>query len=275
MKTKILDLFHGIGLPTTNHQLPITKELTFQFRSFVFQLRKSILGISIVLILIGVMQTGYCQSDCATTPSSAFYNNSMNGAASGTYDDPLVIRLYIHIVRQGNGSGGVNAINLQEQIEWLDELFQVHNLFFDYCIQDVNCADCWISGTEGRNAIKELWVTNSLDDGINCYLFPPGFNQTGEAEDVGSKNCFSFVDYSGTAHEIGHCLGLFHTFQNNVCPPTSDNEYSPFYDQNNVLIDGANCDSAGDLICDTPADPRCYNLVSGCTFSNPIQDWTI
>jgi len=222
-------------------------------------------------MLFGIVNIGYSQSDCATNPTSAFYHNTMNGAAMGTYDDPVVIRMYIHLVRQGNGSGGVDATNLQNQIDWLDMWYNPHNLFFDYCILEVNCADCWVLGLDGRIAIKDLWITNSLDDGINCYLFPSSFNQTPEAEDVGSKNCFSFVDFTTTAHEVGHCLGLFHTFESSVCPPTVDTEYSPYYDQNQNLVNGANCDDAGDMICDTPADPRCYGFVSGCIFSNPNQ----
>ncbi len=273
MKTKIFELLYGQDhrLINTNTKHRPPKKLNLLIRPQIQSVvNLTISRISLLLILIALLQTGYSQSDCATTPTSTYYNNSMDGAALGTYDDPLVIRLYIHLVRQGNGSGGVNATNLQEQIEWLDELYQTQNLYFDYCIQEVNCADCWLSGTDGRNAIKDLWVTNSLDDGINCYLFPPSFNQTPEAEDVGSKNCFSYVDATSTAHEIGHCLGLFHTFQGMSCPPTSDSEYSPYYDQNNDLVNGSNCDSAGDLICDTPADPQCWHLVSGCTFSNTL-----
>lgn len=39
-------------------------------------------------------------------------------------------------------------------------------------------------------------------------------------------------------HELGHTFGLPHTFEGG-----------------NELVDGSNCDVAGDLICDTPADP--------------------
>lgn len=225
----------------------------------------------LTLFLFLPIHMGYSQSDCATTHTSTFYHDNMNGAGMGTYDDPLVIRLYIHLVRQVNGAGGVNSTNLQEQINWLNLWYNPHNLFFDYCISEVICEDCWISGTPGLSAIKDLYTTNSLDDGINCYLFPPDFSQTAQAEDVGSKNCLSRVSYTTTAHEIGHCLGLFHTFESNGCPPTSVTENSPYYNQSQILVNGNNCESTGDMICDTPADFPCYSLVSGCTFSNPTQ----
>lgn len=42
------------------------------------------------------------------------------------------------------------------------------------------------------------------------------------------------------SHELGHCLGLYHTH---------DTPYGA------ELVNGSNCSTAGDLICDTPADP--------------------
>ncbi|HRG37493.1 MAG TPA: zinc-dependent metalloprotease family protein [Bacteroidia bacterium] len=43
------------------------------------------------------------------------------------------------------------------------------------------------------------------------------------------------------AHEMGHYWGLYHTFE--------AVEHGP------ELADGSNCSTAGDLVCDTPADP--------------------
>jgi hypothetical protein len=43
------------------------------------------------------------------------------------------------------------------------------------------------------------------------------------------------------AHEIGHCLGLIHTHDYLTEPE---------------LVDGSNCTTGGDMLCDTPADPN-------------------
>ncbi len=51
------------------------------------------------------------------------------------------------------------------------------------------------------------------------------------------------------AHELGHYFGLLHTFD-------TDNGLE--------LVDGSNCETAGDGICDTPADPFIVN--SGLTY---------
>lgn len=63
-------------------------------------------------------------------------------------------------------------------------------------------------------------------------------------------------------HEMGHYLSLKHTFEGNGAE----------------LVDGSNCDTAGDLICDTPADnydpqgdPSLY-VDANCRFINTDLD---
>jgi acetyl-CoA carboxylase beta subunit len=61
---------------------------------------------------------------------------------------------------------------------------------------------------------------------------------------------------STLAHEVGHWFGLMHTHGN------LDNG-------TDELVNGSNCTDAGDLICDTPADPRLTGLVSSNCVYNP------
>lgn len=73
-----------------------------------------------------------------------------------------------------------------------------------------------------------------------------------------------FVAYAGynstLIHELGHLLGLGHTFGNVV----------------EELVDGSNCATAGDHICDTPADPGLYLPgmvdVATCTYIGTATD---
>jgi len=53
------------------------------------------------------------------------------------------------------------------------------------------------------------------------------------------NNCISTTSRTLT-HELGHFFGLYHTYERE------------FGDE---LVDGSNCATTGDLVCDTPADP--------------------
>lgn len=52
------------------------------------------------------------------------------------------------------------------------------------------------------------------------------------------KDCFG---WQVLAHELGHYFGLYHTFETDAFGVE--------------LADGSNCETAGDLLCDTQADP--------------------
>lgn len=60
----------------------------------------------------------------------------------------------------------------------------------------------------------------------------------------------STTNLSTTAHEMGHCLGLYHTFQGG---------------DENVARSGncANCTTTGDGLCDTEADPHSDSYDTG------------
>lgn len=91
---------------------------------------------------------------------------------------------------------------------------------------------------------------------INLYIFP----SVETTKDVlgytyinGPNAIFmsysGFINRSTLTHEIGHKLGLLHTHA--------------FGDE---LVDGSNCDVAGDRICDTPADPQLSGKVESCGY---------
>ncbi|MEO6723283.1 MAG: M43 family zinc metalloprotease [Ferruginibacter sp.] len=72
-------------------------------------------------------------------------------------------------------------------------------------------------------------------DGGNSYAIPNTFCSIARGN-IGFQRSLS--------HEIGHCFGLSHTFAANGGPEN---------------IDGSNCSTAGDRVCDTPADPWSFN----------------
>ncbi|MBT28530.1 MAG: hypothetical protein CMO01_02635 [Thalassobius sp.] len=95
---------------------------------------------------------------------------------------------------------------------------------------------------------------NGVEVGGYAYL-PPG----PKVVFVSSDN--TLYSDNTLAHEIGHFFDLYHTHGATDYGTTSE------------LVDGSNCDVAGDMVCDTPADPNLDQLVNGnCEYAGTLID---
>lgn len=110
-------------------------------------------------------------------------------------------------------------------------------------------------------------VDNFKDDGINLYIFRDDTDAGSDALCVPNNYCYVSGKVDGitgplsktliTTHEVGHCLGLLHTFHNEC-----------------VAIANEPCNTVGDLVCDTPPESQSqYSAYSGCTGINPPFDF--
>ncbi|MFT6337281.1 MAG: hypothetical protein ACI86M_003103 [Saprospiraceae bacterium] len=145
-------------------------------------------------------------------------------------------------------------------------------IVFDVCVIDYPCSTC----KQSQAFLTQLWNNETPDDALNGFFF--GGNDlpaSPQAQSIPSKNFSARVELENIIHEIGHCFGLLHTHQSVNCGLQSG-EYAPTI-SNGSLVFGANSDTAGDQIQDTPADPRnCYSpTVSNCIFqsSSTVKDF--
>ena len=133
-----------------------------------------------------------------------------------------------------------------------------------------------ISGYGDTSQLYDLINTNNVANAINVYQVP-NLHDTDELQlgglatypgDVLGQgiviNNYStpgnFGDDSTFSHEIGHYLGLFHTSEDWMVPPGTP----PPADWWGVECpDESNCGTAGDLLCDTAADPGLRDEVDG------------
>ncbi|MEM9894724.1 MAG: hypothetical protein AAF789_00015 [Bacteroidota bacterium] len=107
--------------------------------------------------------------------------------------------------------------------------------------------------------LEENAKLNAKENRINMFVID-GFDKDLEgAAGIAGGNYMHIASASansGTiAHETGHLFSLIHTFGESDVLAAAAGE--PF-DATDELVDGSNCGSAGDKVCDTPADPYIF-----------------
>jgi len=85
---------------------------------------------------------------------------------------------------------------------------------------------------------------NTTSDALDIILTDPNHPlERGQAQWIPATAFFvsgPIINSNVVAHEMGHCLGLFHTFETMFCAESPD---------------GSNCTTCGDMVCDTAACP--------------------
>ena len=164
------------------------------------------------------------------------------------------IPVKIHIIRKSNGTGGLTATDINNIMNRMNSYY--HNAFLDFymCggINFINSDNYW--SFDGQTDEAGLTTTHDVANVINMYFtdtvrqgssnlcgyayFPPG------PDHMFMDNQCSIGTRTTVEHEMGHYLGLYHTHGTSNCGTT------------NELVNGSNCATAGDDVCDTPADPN-------------------
>ncbi len=203
-----------------------------------------------------------------------------------------VIHLQIHILRKSDGTEGLTQAELNTAISDLNTIYQneITNMEFVICneINYIDDSELYAQGINfnlpdpiehnedeyipymADNMINIFYspLVEVNDSIVNGYAHPPTNIFSGTSGPLASISNFIAVR-NGTStngstlpHEIGHYFGLFHTHLNNGY----DSEYGIPHE----LVtrgSGANCEIAGDLLCDTEADPNLSGLMGpNCTY---------
>lgn len=228
------------------------------FKTQIFTKRHFLMTfkISIALLLNINFSNKLNAQDFCLTPVQSDNSSFELALQSANAAGPYYLKIYVHVIRQSNGSGGQGEQDVIDALAFLDEDFNPHDIYFIWdCQTNYIDDDVWYQGPQG-NATGIFSVDNHYD-GIDIYMFPETANSPGgRANGVGSSSEFWV---SGTwpntnikvaqshifSHEMGHVLNLWHTHHG--CESG-----------NWELIDGSNCAVAGDYVCDTPSDPLMY-----------------
>ncbi len=203
---------------------------------------------------------------------------SQNNINNSIQSSSFVIRVYFHILNCSDGTlPGVTAAQLTTEFDTLVAAYRANNICFINAgydnIYNTKLDSNFTVGTDNSSLFDSYRVPDCINifymlkiKGGNSACTNCGFGGV----TLGIPNTFCLVAKSNVgvaqtvAHEVGHCMGLLHTF-----------DFSNGYED----INGSNSSTAGDQITDTQADPfgynsqSCYNTSSnGCTYAGSCKD---
>lgn len=177
--------------------------------------------------------------------------------SSGVYDVaastiPATINVYFHVINVGSGinNGDVPATQINDQITVLNDAYAASSFSFSLTSVDRTTNATWYTAGPGSQA--EAQMKSALRKGtksdLNIYSNNPGggllgwatfpWNYSSSSSNDGVVILFSSLPGGSAApynlgdtatHEVGHWLGLYHTFQ-------------------------GGCNKTGDYVSDTPSE---------------------
>jgi PKD repeat protein len=172
-----------------------------------------------------------------------------------------------HIIRTSSGTGGLTVSQLNDAMNVMNTFYANANMSFYLCdginyIDDsayYNFIDSDESALTAANSVSGLiniYFTNSATrassgNSVCGYAYYPG----GQDTIIMVNSCA--LNGSTLAHEMGHFFSLRHTHNGGT-----------------ELVDGSNCSTDGDYLCDTPADPTLSysNVTTSCVYIGSDTD---
>lgn len=162
------------------------------------------------------------------------------------------IPIKVHIIRNSDGSGGLKTYDLEGAIENLNDIFSEALMEFNI-YQDINYIDKSdlthfkkgqeenLMKTDYNSGIINIYFTDYIENNSESSICGYSINKENYHVIVMKNGCTP--NDSSLAHEMGHVFSLMHTHGPSNAKMTTE------------LVNGSNCDTDGDGICDTPADP--------------------
>lgn len=191
-----------------------------------------------------------------------------------TNDTPIKIGLSIYAFGTSDGENRVSADTIYNSITYLNSVYAGANISF-FLLGDINFIDLdrlyFFDIQDNSSDQNEIDRNHSIYGALNIYYvgpvnegnsYPSGwcgmayFPDQKKDKVILSNSCASGPLL---AHEIGHSLSLLHTHEKFL---------------GNELVDGSNCSTAGDQLCDTPADPLLSksNVNGNCQYTSIAKD---
>lgn len=236
-----------------------------------------------LLILIFSLHSCYLYAQdfhCGTDAPSSFQllqyqqqAKQMKKYSLGAKNEKVYVPVKIHINQKADGTGGISMEVIRSNFEHANEVFSAIGVEFVICGSPnyLNHANWYNNGVFTTVSVSSLLNSADYPNHINIY-----YNRSIKTSDnafcgfayfpYGEERIFMDSDCSRESeavlvHELGHYFYLFHTHGLNNNERTEE------------LVNGSNCSSTGDNICDTPADPNLSrNVTPLCRYTAFEQD---
>ncbi len=168
---------------------------------------------------------------------------------------PVAVNVYFHVISSTSGEGNVSNAAIEDQIDVLNAAF-LGTAVFTLTATTRTTNDAWFAmapGSSAERSAKMALRQGSADD-LNIYTASPGGGYLGWAtfpssyksdpindgvvilySSMPGGTAFPYDEGDTASHEVGHWVGLYHTFQGGCGGPN-------------------NSSKTGDLVADTPAE---------------------
>ncbi len=242
---------------------------------------------SLERVPVGACTTGLYDSatymkDAAGFLKNAFLQRQSSSNNTNAFTAPYVIKCFIRIFRETDGSfPGATIAEARQNFDEMNVQFSGHDICFQLVGIDFiddsygnNLVYDSLLDTDYKNYLNTKRISNTFTIFIHDVFVESG--SSGNAYDI--PNSFVSIAKWATissnvhsifAHEVGHALGLYHTFQRQYY---NNNTSKAEQVTRNTLNACYSCTNFGDLCCDTPADfSGSQSSVNGSCFYTGTQ----
>ena len=210
---------------------------------------------TILLLTVIFCNDGYSQWKCGTEVPRDYreaQQKFMPGYFGCNYINQTnrTISITVHIAEDSLGATGYSLANLDAAIDKLNVDFSPIGVSFEVCeVRNMENFqfDNFDKQEHEDNMIAMYYQVNTINIYLTRVVVRNGQQVGGYAYFPGGPDViiidkdYMNQDFDVAVHEMGHFFGLYHTFE-------TDNGVE--------LVDGSNCETSGDLVCDTEADPN-------------------
>ena len=227
----------------------------------------------IILLSTGTLKAQYNPEECGTVDTGVDFLQTIPRQMQRRLAGTKIMKMYIVLYADDDGSNlSMSEEDVRNEVNFCNSIFNIGDICFTLVGIEIR------KSTNFNNPIYETTSYNSekVSGAFTVFVVKSIDGKTGNSGTLGwAPNTPASYMITRTAgfgtrrtfiHEMGHALGLHHTFKG-----TGHNVDNPGCDE---LVNGSNGTTCGDLVADTPADPYqlCGTSISGCTFPYVAPD---